>query len=156
MLHFASGADCTARLVLLCEMQRHQKKNGSRLGRVVTHCFPVGCWSPMDCAWGGIGSLIVTNLCSRFWITTNFQRVGYTVKFHRCNKGKMATFLDESPLWTKPGLIHSNQTWNATSNEWKHPGSPRRKKVRPTQCAVKVMFIVACEIDGILLHHGRW
>ena len=29
------------------------------------------------------------------------------------------------------------------SNEWKHPGSLRPKKVRPTQCAVKFIFIVA-------------
>ena len=28
------------------------------------------------------------------------------------------------------------------SNEWRHPGSPRPKKVHPIQCAVKVMFIV--------------
>ncbi|KAJ4438827.1 hypothetical protein ANN_14780 [Periplaneta americana] len=33
------------------------------------------------------------------------------------------------------------------SNEWKHPGSPRPKKVRPTQSAVK-MFIVAYDTDG--------
>ena len=29
------------------------------------------------------------------------------------------------------------------SNEWKHSGSPHPKKVCPTQCAVKVIFIVA-------------
>ena len=40
------------------------------------------------------------------------------------------------------------------SNEWKHPGSPRPKKVRPTQCAVKVMFIVAYDTDGVVLHHA--
>ena len=28
-------------------------------------------------------------------------------------------------------------------NEWKHPGAPRPKKVRHTQCAVEVMSIVA-------------
>ena len=35
------------------------------------------------------------------------------------------------------------------SNEWKHPGSPRPKKLRPTQCAVKVMFIVAYDTDAL-------
>ena len=40
------------------------------------------------------------------------------------------------------------------SNKLKHPGSPRPKKVRPTQSAVKVMFIVAYDIDGALLHHA--
>ena len=40
------------------------------------------------------------------------------------------------------------------SNEWKHPGSPSLKKVRPTQCAVKVMFFVTYEIDGVILHHA--
>ena len=38
------------------------------------------------------------------------------------------------------------------SNEWKNPGSPRPKKVRPTQCDVKVMFIVAYDIDGLILN----
>ena len=27
-------------------------------------------------------------------------------------KGKVTTFLDESSLWTKRGLAHTNQTWN--------------------------------------------
>ena len=40
------------------------------------------------------------------------------------------------------------------SNEWKHLGSPRPKKVRPTVCAVNVMFIVAYDIDEVILHHA--
>ncbi|KAJ4438703.1 hypothetical protein ANN_14650 [Periplaneta americana] len=60
------------------------------------------------------------------------------------NDWKVTTFLDESSLWTK----------QRQSNEWKHPGSPRPKKVRPTQSAVKVMFIVAYDIDGVILHHA--
>ncbi|KAJ4436308.1 hypothetical protein ANN_18939 [Periplaneta americana] len=52
-------------------------------------------------------------------------------------KEKM-TFLDESSLWTKPALTHTNQpNLKRQSNEWKHPGSSRPKKVRPTQSAVK-------------------
>jgi hypothetical protein len=39
------------------------------------------------------------------------------------------------------------------SKKWKHPGSPRPKKVRPTQSNVKAMFIVAYDIDGVILHH---
>ena len=39
------------------------------------------------------------------------------------------------------------------SNERKHPGSPRPKKVRPTRCTVNVMFIVAYGIDGVILYH---
>ncbi|PNF41423.1 hypothetical protein B7P43_G14125 [Cryptotermes secundus] len=39
------------------------------------------------------------------------------------------------------------------SNEWKHPGSPHPKKVRPTQSNVKAMFIVAYDTDGVILHH---
>ncbi|KAJ4450655.1 hypothetical protein ANN_02084 [Periplaneta americana] len=70
-------------------------------------------------------------------------------------KGKMTTFLDESSLWTKPGLAHTNQpNLKRQSNEWKHPGSSRPKKVRPTQSAVKEMFIVAYDIDGVILHHA--
>ena len=40
------------------------------------------------------------------------------------------------------------------SNEWKHPGSSRPIKVRPTHYAVKVMFIVAYDINGVILHHA--
>ena len=39
-------------------------------------------------------------------------------------------------------------------NEWKHPDSPRPKNVHPTQSAVKVMFIVVHDIDGLILHHA--
>ncbi|KAJ4448785.1 hypothetical protein ANN_00176 [Periplaneta americana] len=70
-------------------------------------------------------------------------------------KGKMTTFLDESSLWTKPGLAHTNQpNLKRQSNEWKHPGSSCPKKVRPTQSVVKVTFIVAYDIDGVILHHA--
>ena len=51
-----------------------------------------------------------------------------------------------------------DETWDRSyesnlkrqSNEWKYPGSPRPKKMRPTQCAV----IVAYDIDGTILHHA--
>ena len=36
------------------------------------------------------------------------------------------------------------------SNEWKHPGSPRSKKVHPTLCAAKVIFIVVYDIDEVI------
>ena len=32
--------------------------------------------------------------------------------------------------------------------------SSYKKKVHPTQCAVKVVFIVAYDIDGVILHHA--
>ncbi|KAJ4447911.1 hypothetical protein ANN_09920 [Periplaneta americana] len=59
-------------------------------------------------------------------------------------------------------IVAMDETWTRSyepnlkrqSNEWKHPGSPRPKKVRPTQSAVKVMFIVAYDIDGVILHHA--
>ena len=57
-------------------------------------------------------------------------------------------------------IVTVDETWarsyetkiETQSNEWKHPGSPRPKKVRPTQCAVK-MIIVACDIEEVILHH---
>ena len=46
------------------------------------------------------------------------------------------------------------------SHEWKHPGSPRPKKMHPIQCTVKVMFIVAYYIDVVIPHmlypQGIW
>ena len=38
------------------------------------------------------------------------------------------------------------------SNEWKHPDSPCPKKVHPTKCAVKMMFIVVYVTERVILH----
>ena len=54
-------------------------------------------------------------------------------------------------------IVAMDETWACSyepnlkcqSNEWKHPSSLHPKKVRPTQCAVKVMFIVAYDTDGV-------
>ena len=43
---------------------------------------------------------------------------------------------------------------NRQSDEWKHPGSPRPKKVHLIQCAVKMMFIIAYDTDRVILHHA--
>ncbi|KAJ4435526.1 hypothetical protein ANN_18142 [Periplaneta americana] len=53
-------------------------------------------------------------------------------------------------------IVAMDETWTRSyePNLKCHPGSPRPKKVRPTQSAVKVMFIVACDIDGVILHHA--
>ena len=85
------------------------------------------------------------------------------MKFPRCNNGtamhshrpcwtgingKVTTFLDET--WARsyePNLKRQ-------SNEWKYLGSLRQKKVRTTQRSVELMFIVACDFDGIILHHA--
>ncbi|PNF43745.1 hypothetical protein B7P43_G13766 [Cryptotermes secundus] len=57
-------------------------------------------------------------------------------------------------------IVTLDETWahsyephlKRQSTEWKHPGSPRPKKVHPTQSNVKVMFIVACYTDEVILH----
>jgi len=54
--------------------------------------------------------------------------------------------LDET--WARSYELHLKPQ----SNEWKHPGSPLPKKVRPTQSNVKAMFIVAYDTDGVILH----
>jgi len=59
----------------------------------------------------------------------------------------MIVTLDET--WARSYEPHLKQQ----SNEWKHPGSPRPKKVRPTQSNVKAMFIVPYDNDGVILHH---
>jgi hypothetical protein len=59
-------------------------------------------------------------------------------------------------------IITTDETWARSyepqlkrqSSEWKHPGSPRPKKVRPAQGGVKVMFIVAYDIHGVILYHA--
>ena len=64
-------------------------------------------------------------------------RLSWTKRRYGWNLGSL--------IWTK---------LETTTNEWNHPGSPRPKKVRPTQCAVKVTFIVVYDIDGVKLHHA--
>ena len=57
-------------------------------------------------------------------------------------------------------IVAMDETWARSyelnlkrqSNEWKHSGSPRPKKVHPAQCALKVMFIEAYD-KRVLLHH---
>ena len=59
-------------------------------------------------------------------------------------------------------IVAMDETWaysykpnlKRQSYEWKRPGSPHPEKVCPTQCAVKVMFIVVYDIDGLILHHA--
>ncbi|KAJ4447154.1 hypothetical protein ANN_09155 [Periplaneta americana] len=59
-------------------------------------------------------------------------------------------------------IVAMDETWTRSyepnlkcqSNEWNHLGSPCPKEVRPTQSAVKEMFIVAYDIDGVILHHA--
>ena len=104
-----------------------------------------------------------------FLATAKLQHIGYPIQYPRCNngngmqlqrtcwtgtRGKVMTFLEGSSLWTKLGLARTNHIWSDNKNEWKHPGSPCPKKVRPTQSNVKAMFIVAYDIDGVILHHS--
>ena len=56
-------------------------------------------------------------------------------------------FLQRIIAISKPGLANTNQP-----NERKHPGSSRPKKMHPTHISVKMMFIVAYHINGVLLH----
>ena len=54
--------------------------------------------------------------------------------------------------WNLGSLIEPNL--KRQSNEWKHTDSPLAMEVCPTQCAVKVMFIVGYDNDGVILHHA--
>ena len=93
------------------------------------------------------------------WVTTNLQHVGYPLKFRRCNngtamqlhrpcwtgtKGKVTTSLDESLLWTKPGLAHTNQAWNVSQMNGSNLGLLIQRKLPYTMC---------CEDD---VHCGVW
>ena len=107
-----------------------------------------------------------------FRVTANLQRVGYHMKFLRYENGtamQLHSLLDQ---YQREGddflgqIITLDKTWahlckpnlKRQSNEWKHPCSPRPKKVHPTEYAVRVMFIVAyctSKADGkrcLLLH----
>ena len=60
-------------------------------------------------------------------------------------KGKMTDFLDESSLWTKPGLAHTNQTWNANQLYMETSRFSSSKESAP--------YIMCCEGD---VHCGVW
>ena len=94
-----------------------------------------------------------------FWVTANLQPIGYPMKFPRWNNGttmqlhrpcwtgtkwKVMTFLDKSSLWTKPGLAHTNQTWNANQMNGSIPVFLVQRK-----CALTMR----CEGD---VHCGVW
>ena len=132
-----------------------------------TPCFPVACWSLMDCAWVNSGSRSMSQncaphsarhsglpqTCSALDTPWNFQSV---TKAPLCShwtgtKGKMATFLGESSLWTKPGLAHMNQTRNANQIN----GSISVllfQKSAPYSFSVNVIFIVAYGTAGVILY----
>ena len=146
-----------------CSGQSPYRTTPLREQHISIPCFPIECRSSMDCTWVSRVSrnmsqnwfhilhdiLDYRKLAVHLYTPWNFW--GATMALHRprwtSTKGKVTTFLD------KTGLAHTNQTLKRQSNEWKHLGSSRPKKVRPTQCAVKVMFIVAYAIDGVILHH---
>ena len=81
---------------------------------------------------------------------------GTAMQSHRpcwtATKGKATTFLNGSSIWTKPELAYEPNL-KRQSNKRKHPGSSRPKKMLPAQISVKMMFIVAYDINGVLLHH---
>ena len=110
---------------------------------------------------------LCSTFCTTFWVPQTFSMLDtkisevqqwhhYAVKLScwTSTKGKLMTFLDEASLLTKPGLNHTKSNLKCQSNEWKHSGSPCPKKLHPTQCAVKVMFVVAYDIDVVILHHA--
>ena len=76
------------------------------------------------------------NSARHFELPQTCSAFGYPMKFPKCNngtamqshrpcwtstKGKVTTFLDESSLWTKPGLDHTNHTWNANQMNGRVP-----------------------------------
>ena len=101
---------------------------------------------------------LYSTICTTFWVTANLQCIGYHMKFPRWNNGtamqshkpcwtgtkrRVATFLAELSLWTKPGPAHMNQTWNASQMEasW---FSSSKESAPCTMC---------CEDD---VHCGMW
>ncbi|KAJ4450652.1 hypothetical protein ANN_02081 [Periplaneta americana] len=54
--------------------------------------------------------------------------------------------VEDNTVQLLASLLDADRRWTARSS--------RTKKVRPTQSAMKVMFIVAYDIDGVILHHA--
>ncbi|KAJ4441122.1 hypothetical protein ANN_10972 [Periplaneta americana] len=54
--------------------------------------------------------------------------------------------VEDNTVQLLASLLDADRRWTARSS--------RPNKVRPTQSAVKMMFIVAYDIDGVILHHA--
>jgi hypothetical protein len=60
-------------------------------------------------------------------------------------------FLEKIVTWDETWCHHFDLATKRMSQEWKHPGSPRPKKARPSAMAGKVMLTVFVDIHGPLL-----
>ena len=125
----------------------------------------------MDCAWVSSGTKLCFTFCTTFSVTAHLHRVWYLMKFPRCNngtsmqshrpcctgtKGKVTTFLNESPLRKKPGLAHTNQTWNANEMNGSIPVLLIQKTCAPHHVLWRwcSLWRRSYNIDGIILHHA--
>ena len=97
-------------------------------------------FSTLDTQWKLWGATMAP-LCSHTELVDWYQRKGND-------------FLGWNVAMDKTWACSYKSNLKRQSNEWKHPSSPRPKKVHPTQCAVKVMFIVVYDIDGLILHRA--
>ena len=65
-----------------------------------TPCFPVGCWSQMDCAWVSSRSLSMSQNCAPH---SGYQQtcsaLDTHMKFPRCNNG--TTMQSQRPYWIR-------------------------------------------------------
>ena len=126
--------------------------------------------SPMDCTWVSSGSRSMSQNCvphsahsglPQICSALDTPEISEVQQWHRYVVAQALLdryqrvgedFLDETSLWTKPGLAQMNQTWNVNQMN----GSIQffsSKKSAPYTCVMKVMFIVVHDIDGVLLHN---
>ena len=110
---------------------------------------------------------LCSTFCTTFWVTETLSALWISHEISKCNNGTAMQSTGLIGLVQKGRWRHFwtnrryGETWACSytpnlkrqSNEWKHPGYPRPKKARPTQFAVKMMFIVAYDTDGVILHH---
>ena len=101
-----------------------------------TPWFPVRYWLSVDCmwicssrnvslncAWGtnqfpnpplkmGITiKKIIMKACTTFWVTANFQRIGYPMNFPRCNNGNAMQSHRPCCTGTKGRIVAMDETW---------------------------------------------
>ena len=127
----------------------------------------------MDCAWVSSRSRSMSQNCASYSVRHSRNRklaahwipheISEMQQWHRCAVAQ--ALLDP---YEREGddflgrIVAMDETWahlykpnlKCQSNEWKHPSSPHPEKVCPTSCPVKVMSIVAYDIDGIILHQA--
>ena len=94
--------------------------------------------------------------CSKVAARWEYYEISEIQKWHRCyavTQALLDRYQSEGVDFLGRIVAMNEPNLKRQSYEWKHPCSPRPQEVRLTERAAKVMFVVAYDINGFILHH---